>query len=149
MQTDILNIHEEIAEHTDHLLTCLYKELDTLNAHDYKELVSIACEKQTLVKILDDLEKKRQSLVADRNYTDYLNQIDKSETLANQWNSIVEKIKQCHHQNEINGRLINRFNQITRETLDIFTGNTNNADITYSPESLKKGINARITNTRA
>ena len=149
MHAEIKQIHIEIAENADKLLACLNQELETLNSNDYKALVSIANEKQVLIQLLDNLDKKRQSLSPDSDYSEYLKQLDITESLVNDWNQILEKIKQCNHQNEINGRLINRMNQIARETLDLFTGRDSNADVTYSPEGLKQGMNTRLTNTRA
>ena len=149
MQTDIKNIHNEIIHHADALLACLNREFEILNSHDYENLIPVANEKQELVQSLDNLDKKRQSLISDKDYSGQLKQIDKSGLLARHWDLTLEKVKQCNHQNEVNGRLINKLNQISQETLDIFTGHNSSAEITYSPEGLKKGSISQLTNTRA
>ena len=148
MHTDIKNIQNEIIQHADALLACLHNEFEILNSHDYESLIPIANQKQELVQSLDALDNKRQSLT-DTDYSGYLKQIDTSGLLLKHWNLTLEKIKQCNHQNEVNGRLINRLDQISRETLDIFTGHNSSADITYSSEGLKQGTSARLTNIRA
>ena len=148
MQTDIKNIQDEIVHHADALLACLQREFDILNSHDYESLIPIANEKQQLVQSLDELDSKRQSLT-DKDYGGYLQQIDNSGLLFKHWSLTLEKIKQCNHQNEVNGRLISRLDQISRETLDIFTGHNSSADVTYSAEGLKKSSSARLTSTRA
>ena len=148
MQTDIKNIQDEIVQQADALLACLHKEFEILNSHDYESLIPIANQKQELVQSLDALDNKRQSLT-DTDYSGYLKQIDTSGLLLKHWNLTLETIKQCNHQNEVNGRLINRLDQISRETLDIFTGHNSSADITYSSEGLKQGTSARLTNIRA
>lgn len=149
MNTQIQQLHNAIEQNTDQLLACLIKELEVLNTHNYNDLVDIANEKQTLVQMLDDLDKNRQALSPAENYNQYLQQMDNSGRLLNEWKQLLDKIKQCNQQNEINGRLINRMNQISRETLDLITGHNSNSDVTYSPEGLKQGINTRITDTRA
>ena len=148
MQTDIKNIQDEIVQHADALLACLHKEFEILNSDDYENLIPIANEKQELVQLLDALDNKRQ-LLTGTDYSGYLKQIDNSGLLLKHWNLTLEKIKLCNHQNEVNGRLINRLDQISRETLDIFTGHNSSADITYSSDGSKKGSSARLTSTSA
>ena len=149
MQTDIKNIHDEIIQHAEALLTCLNSEFEILNSHEYENLIPIASQKQELVQSLNILDNKRQALTVDNDYSGYLEKIDASGLLLKHWNLTLEKIKQCNLQNEINGRLINKLNQISRETLDIFTGHNSSADVTYNPQGLKQGNSTQLTNTRA
>ena len=147
MQSTIKNIHREISNHTNALLTCLNSEFESLNTHDYKALIDIAVEKQSLVQHLNELDQQRELLSPVTSYIDYLKQLD-TPALVDEWIQIQEKIKQCNLQNETNGRLITKLNLVTQETLGLFTGHQSNTDLTYSPGGLKNGTPPSITNTR-
>ena len=113
-------ILNQIETMSSELLQCLIEEHDALSSNQLDKLVPLSEQKQQMVAKLDQLDQQRQHACGQSDFIQYLNKLDSK--LVSDWKSITDSIKQCQHQNEVNGRLLNRKNSLARETLEIFTG---------------------------
>jgi len=146
---DIKQVLDQIAASSTELLQCLIKEHDALSLNQLEKLVPLSEQKQQLVTRLDQLDQQRQA--ASNQTTDnqsgfinYLNSLDSK--LASYWRSVTKTIEKCQRQNEVNGRLLNRRNSLTRETLEIYTGRKLGNEHTYSADGLQSGNASIVTN---
>jgi len=146
---DIKLVLEQIAASSTELLQCLIKEHDALSLNQLEKLVPLSEQKQQLVIRLDQLDQQRQAAsnqTADNpsSFIDYLNSLDSK--LSSYWRSVTKSIEKCQRQNEVNGRLLNRRNSISRETLEIITGRKLGNEHTYGADGLQSGNAAIVTN---
>ena len=140
-------ILEQIAASSSDLLQCLIKEHDALSLNQLDKLIPLSEQKQQLVATLDQLDQQRQNACAKSNFIDYLNNIDSK--LASKWRSVTKSIKKCKQQNEVNGRLLNRRNSLSREMLEIFTGRKLDSSNTYGANGLQTSNSSIVTNLEA
>lgn len=140
-------ILDQIASSSSDLFQCLTKEHDALSLNQLDKLVPLSEQKQQLVNTLDQLDQQRQASCGQQSFTHYLNTLDPK--LTSHWQSIEKLVKKCQQQNEVNGRLLNRHNSLTREALEILTGKKLNSDHTYGPDGLQTGNSSIVTNIEA
>ncbi|MCW9012227.1 MAG: flagellar protein FlgN [Gammaproteobacteria bacterium] len=149
-KTEIQQVFNEISGSTGLLLECLSEEFTAINDNQYSTLISLAEKKQSLVDQLNQLDARRSALSSDTTeFQNLLAQLDPSKQLSNQWNITREQIKQCQHQNEINGRLLNRRNHIARETMAILTGHNTANESTYGSDGVKHGGGSMLPDVQA
>lgn len=143
------SILKDIDHSTGQLLNCLQDELKALNEKQYESLITIAQNKQQLVEQLEKLDIKRRQFDDSKNFSDYLLQQDTSGKLAAYWNLVRDKIKKCQQQNGVNGRLLQRYHRLSRDTMSLLCGKPLNNDATYGPNGLRLGQQSLLSDTQA
>ena len=146
---ELQNLIREISDCADQLNQCLADELKALNENQYEKLITLAEQKQSLVDRLNQLDIQRAEATGEQDFSNFLIQLDPGQQLKGLWQATREKIKQCQHQNEVNGRLLERRNRITRETMAIFTGRNPSDETTYGPNGLEHGQRSMLPNVEA
>ena len=139
-------LFENIETCTDQLYQCLSDEHDALRNNQYEIIMSLAEQKQSLVSQLDELDQQRLQLSGNTDFTKFL--ALSSPQLSQAWQALREKIQRCQQQNEVNGRILKRRNQIARETLNIITGRCNEDETTYGPGGKANFSGPKLTNTQ-
>ncbi len=140
----------DIMRFTDQLEQILKQEFETLEQQDFDQLMALTSQKQKLVEQLDALEKQRQQLSAGHeSFKDYLQQQVEAKDLRKQWNIIRQKLQQCREQNEINGRLLQKKQQLSGEMLDLLSGKQNNAPATYEADGTQQKSGSILGDTQA
>ncbi len=130
---NLLSLLSKIQIHSQLLLDCLNLEKQALDTNTLDGLNDIAEKKTILFKELESLNKQRKENSSDKDFNQYLLNT-KDQKLINQW-SICEKIiSACKKQNEINGRIINRYSQSNQDVLSIITGRKQSKDDTYNSQ---------------
>lgn len=142
----IKTLLDNIETCSDQLYQCLRDEHDALCNNQYKIIISLAEQKQSLVARLDELDQQRLQLSGNTDFEQFL--ADSSPSLSKPWKALREKILRCQHQNNVNGRILNRRNQMAREMLNIFTGRSNGDETTYGPSGKANFSGPNLTNTQ-
>lgn len=138
---------ENIETSSDQLIQCLNDEHNALCNNQYEVILSLAEQKQTLVTRLDELDQQRLQLSGGN--SDFAQFLAHSHPdLSQAWLRLREKIQRCQHQNDVNGLILNRRNQMAREMLNIFTGRSNGDETTYDPSGKANYSGPNITNTQ-
>ena len=146
---DLKSLLENIQNLSGTLHNCLRNENQALTGKDYQALLTVAEEKQQLIDRLNELDQQRERYCAEREFGAFLNKLDNSQQLSGIWEKVRQTVKQCRDQNEINGRLLQRQNRITRETMELLTGRTPSSDTTYGPNGMTKGNNSMLSDVEA
>ena len=142
----IKNLLENIETCSEQLHQCLRDEHDALCNNQYEVIMTLAEQKQSLVSRLDELDQQRLKLSEDMEFAQFLTHSQPS--LSNTWDRLREKILHCQHQNEVNGRLLNRRNQMAREMINIFTGRGIADETTYGPSGKTSFSGPNLTKTQ-
>ena len=131
---------------TDELYQCLKDEQNALANNQYETIMSLAEHKQSLVSKLEQLDQQRLQLCGNTDFALLLSQSDPELSLT--WQTLTEKIQRCQHQNEVNGGILKRRNQMALEMLNIFTGRNNNDETTYGPGGTTRISGPKLTSTQ-
>jgi len=142
----IKTLFENIETCSDQLYQCLSDERDALCNNQYETIMALAEKKQFLVAELDQLDQQRRQLSGSIDFAQFLSQ--SSPELNQAWQALRDKIQRCQQQNEVNGRMLNRRNQIAQETLNILTGRSNGDETTYGPGGKTNCSGPKLTDTQ-
>ncbi|MFW2374726.1 MAG: flagella synthesis protein FlgN [Gammaproteobacteria bacterium] len=142
----IKTLLENIESCSDQLYQCLSDEHDALRDNQYESIMSLAEQKQSLVGVLNELDQQRLQLSGTTDFAQFLSR--SRPDLSQVWQTLREKIQRCQQQNEVNGRILNRRNQIARDTLNILTGRSNDDETTYGPSGKANIPGPKLTNTQ-
>lgn len=137
---------ENIETCSDQLFQSLNDEHNALCNNQYEVILSLAEQKQSLVTRLDELDQQRLQLSGNSDFKQFL--AHSHPNLSQTWLALREKIRRCQHQNEVNGLILNRRNQMAREMLNIFTGRCNGDETTYDPSGKANYSGPNLTNTQ-
>ncbi len=130
---NFLSLLSKIQKHSQLLLDCLNLEKQALDTNTLDGLNDIADKKIILFKELESLNIQRKENSSDKDFNQYLlNTKDKK--LISQWSTCEKIISACKKQNEINGRIINRYSQSNQDVLSIITGRKQSKDDTYNSQ---------------
>lgn len=131
------------------MLDCLGRENNSLVARQYQQLIEVAQLKQHLVEQLDQLDAERQQLAGQaQDFTAWLQQKG-DRNMQTLWSAVQGTIRDCAQKNEINGRLLQRQHQMTRETMGILTGRRDNGERIYDAQGKTHGNNSLLPNIEA
>jgi flagellar biosynthesis/type III secretory pathway chaperone len=147
--SDLSSIFDKISAQSLSLQHCLEAEFEALQANQFETLLSLSEQKQQLVNELNALDAARTSLLNGKHFIQSLNELDSSHQLRTHWHSVQLDIQKCQQQNAINGRLLQRRNELARETLEIISGRQNTTATTYGPEGLKQDSGHLLNHTKA
>lgn len=146
--TALLSLLQNIQNHSQQLLDCLKQEKQSLDNDQLEQLNEISAQKQVLINQLNKLDQQRTANCPDKDFNSFIANSNNS-LLINQWDLTLKVISNCQHQNEINGRLLNKRSEINKDILTILTGRNQQADKTYDAQgnqtsntSLLNGIKA-------
>ena len=112
------------------LILCLDRENACLIARKYEQLLDNAEKKQQLVSQLDALDRQMETF-ADPAAFDSMIKTTGDAQLSQLWAAIRSNIELCAEKNEVNGRLLQRQSQLTRDTMEILTGRSVSSETTY------------------
>jgi len=144
------HILTQIATFSEQLKDILSKEFETLNAQDFDQLMSLTRTKQNLLAELETVEQQRLQLSsAYASFNDYLQQQNEGKQLLNQWNIICQQLKECREQNEINGRLLQKKQQLSNEMLGLLSGQKDASPVTYEADGTQQKAASILGNTEA
>lgn len=140
-----------IATFSEQLKNILHKEFETLNQQNFDQLMSLTSKKQSLLAELEAFEQQRLQLSsAYASFNDYLLQQADSKELLKQWEMIRQQLKDCREQNEINGRLLQKKQQLSSEMLGLLSGNQqDNSPATYEADGTQQKPASILGNTQA
>lgn len=122
---------------------CLLTELETLQSSNAEELLSISETKATLMQELTELDAKRKELtLANRittkeQYLLWLEQLDPTKALTEQWLDVSKQIMACQDQNITNGIISENMASASQQALNIISGNDNPIHSTYTSNGKK------------
>jgi len=145
-QNQIMENLQSIQQAADNLYQFLNQEHQCLVARNYKELVELTTAKEQAVIKLEGLEQQRNQILAGRTMESML--ADQPQGLQ-AWQNTLRLIGDCEHQNRVNGQLIERSQQLTRETLHLMSGVQPASETTYGPDGLKHGETSLLGKTQA
>lgn len=110
------------------LLSLLLKERESLSDREYDKYAQYIEEKTNALKSIEKNSEDRYALLhsyslppTEGQWKNLIESIDDEEIQA-QWAELVEKLNECKHENEINGRLISRGKQTVGKLLSILRG---------------------------
>jgi len=139
-----------IATFSEQLKNILAEEFETLQQQNFDQLMSLTSKKQTLLTELETLEQQRLKLSsAFASFKDYLLQQTNSKGLLKQWDVIRQQLKECREQNEINGRLLQKKQQLSSEMLGLLSGKQDHSPATYEADGTQQKHASILGNTRA
>ncbi len=140
----------QIATFSEQLKDILMKEFETLNKQDFDQLMSLTSQKQHLLTELEKCEQQRIELSnSHHSFKDYLQQQDNAKALLTQWQDIREQLKACREQNEINGRLLHKKQQLSDDMLSLLNGQQNQSPATYEADGSQHKSASILGNTQA
>lgn len=147
-QAQLLSNIEAIQQAAVQLHDYLNQEHACLVERDYTHLVDLTALKETTVSQLESLEQQRQQLLGpQQTMENLLADQPRGQTL---WQATLKQIGDCDIQNRINGQLIERSQQLTRETLQLMTGQQAAAsETTYGPDGQKHVESSLLGKTQA
>ncbi len=148
MSNDLHGLIHETLDLSKQLILCLDRENACLIARDYDQLMDIAANKQQLLEQLERLDEARQSQVADADFNDYL-KTRGTTRLDSLWQALKTNIQQCARKNEVNGRLLQRQNRLTRETMELLTGRNISQAATYDAKGMTSAQDSLLPNIEA
>lgn len=140
----------DIASFSEQLEQILKQEYDVLNQQDFDQLMDLTRQKQKLLEQLDSLDKQRQQLSADHeSFKACLQALSDGDSLKKQWNVIRQKLRQCREQNEVNGRLLQKKQQLSAEMLKLLSGNKDISPATYEADGTQQKSGSILGDTQA
>jgi flagellar biosynthesis/type III secretory pathway chaperone len=148
MNSDLHSLINETLELSKQLILCLDRENACLIARKYDQLMEIAGSKQQLVAQLEQLEKLRQSYASDDDFEQQLKAGANSQMIAS-WQAVQDNVRQCARKNEVNGRLLQRQNRLTREAMEILTGRDVSKAGIYDANGMTSGQASLLPNIEA
>ena len=130
-------------------------ELDSLKNNNSDALIQACQKKESLMLELQAIEQQRKKMVKSNNiktkeeYLTWLDKLDPSSKLKNQWLTLSQQILTCQKQNSTNGIISENMAIASRQALNILSGNNQPVDNTYTATGKKPGISASLHNTTA
>lgn len=112
----------------DQLIELLGREQEALKQRNSQQLESLITEKNALLAALANSANQRRTWLtsqgkpADEAHWEELIQAMGGQKLDDLWQALQEKLQQCHHLNEVNGKMIARGQQTINRLLDILRG---------------------------
>ncbi len=128
---ELLSLLQTIHNHSQQLLGCLEDEKAALDQQDFSQLTQLCQNKQTLLDQLQSLDQQRQHYGQPQSFNRYIASCGDSR-LIKQWNTTRGLIARCQQQNETNGRLMIRQQQIQQELIGMLSGKRFEKDTTYN-----------------
>ncbi len=129
--TKVLFSHiQQNSELADRIITLLHEEAELLKQRKPQELESLLLDKnQFLAELATSARQRRQwleQLGADANESNWMALLQENggQKLLQNWHDFNERLQQCHHLNNINGKMIARGRQTINRLLDIARGQT-------------------------
>lgn len=124
------------------MLDLLQREAAALSARDSAALEKIALKKQELVPILDRLAAEQQRRPGGpgnaAGMEAWLNRFGAAAgPLRADWQTVVELLRACHQQNQLNGAYIGLLQRHVETSLDILQGPAH-AEATYGRDGAKR-----------
>lgn len=154
-QKQITDLFTQIRHCADQLHDSLEAELDYLKNNNAEQLLNNIQRKQELMDQLMQLEQQRKSITASQqikskaDYLNWLDRLDSTGILKNQWNELGQLIKDCQKMNATNGVISDKMAEASIEVLNILSGNKLPADSTYSSSGRKNERVSSLHNTTA
>ncbi len=144
----LLSLIQNIQTLSQQLFECLTLEKQALDDNQLTELTEISTQKQSLLEQLDTLDKQR---IANSSAKDFnaLIENSKNPALIEQWSSTRQSIAACQQQNEINGRLLSKRNQLNQEILSILSGRSQTTAETYDAQGNQTGNTSLLAGIKA
>jgi flagellar biosynthesis/type III secretory pathway chaperone len=123
----------------DELHELLLKENTALKERDSQLITSLADEKNTRLNQLGMLDTQRQLYIDDETHHQeiYVDETSYSLKIRQLNNDIAEALKNCKHQNKVNGGIIELSQLFNTKILDIMNGDFDK-QTTYSAEGKNK-----------
>ena len=120
------------------LTLALSEEHRALEARDAEAVTEVAVRKSDLVRQLESLEHERLDLIARAGhgvdkFSDCLDSIDPSGGLNQQWIGTLDLLEGCHHQNTLNGAIIEASRRFIERALGILRGEAATPEL-YDPK---------------
>ena len=137
--TRLLALLDQEAEQASALLAALRDEHEALQQRVPSAIDSALESKTQRLKVFERTENERRRLLTTLQVPDnreaigaYLaKQAEHGPALARQWSHLLAIAEQCHHQNQLNGALVEMQRRHVQRALDILRGTPENA--TYGP----------------
>jgi len=142
--TSLLSLLQLIEKHSLQLHECLLQEKQALDASQYEWLCELSTEKQSLVEQLQGLDQQREAFAPGEDFNTYIAS-SAEPALISQWDKSREVIRLCQQQNEVNGRLLFKRNQLNLETLAILSGRDKPSSQTYNAQGGQAQNNSMLT----
>ena len=146
--TALLSLLKTIQTTSQQLLDCLLLEKQSLEAKQYEPLAELAAEKQTLVDKLQTLDQQRSASFPGGDFNAFISSSN-DQALIKQWSQTREIIRKGQQQNEVNGRLLNKLNQINQEVIEILSGREKQASQTYNAQGEQDNSNSMLNGIKA
>ncbi len=146
-------LHGEIV-HAQELLATLKREHRALIEHSTEDIKDTAAVKERLIRDLEELSVRQREILReggiDQDKTDlnaYFNRPGR-ETLHRQYQELYSLLSQCHHQNRINGGIIEMGQHFTQQILDILHGVSAESKL-YGPTGKTRTVAGKATLAQA
>jgi flagella synthesis protein FlgN len=113
---------------TSELLKTLQLEREALKQREFDSVVAIVESKTQLLDQLDSNSRQRQSLLHQAGFTGNQRQIKQvieqlnDKNLQRDWNKLLDVVKQCKHENAVNGKMVARGRQTLGHLLNLLRG---------------------------
>ena len=152
---NITTLFTQMHHCADQLNECLLEERSHLKDNNSEGLISSSQTKEVLMQQLGSLEAQRKESFSDRNinckadYLLWLDTLDPSKELRNQWLEISKKIINCQKTNASNGIITEKMSLASQEILNVLSGNNLPANNTYTASGKKPDSAASLHNTTA
>lgn len=144
----LLSLLQSIQQYSQQLHDCLQQEKQALDAKQYERLCELADEKQTLVDQLLQLDQQRSASFTGDNFNTFISN-SHDQALIKQWEDTRESIRLSQQQNEVNGRLLKKRNQIIQETIAILSGRDKQTLETYDAQGEQANSNSMLDGIKA
>lgn len=131
--TALLSLLKTIEASSQQLYERLILEKQALDARQYEQLAELAVEKQALVDQLQALDQQRSASFSGEDFNAFITN-SKNSALIEQWNNTRDIMRKGQQQNEVNGRLLNKLNQINQEVIEILSGREKQSSQTYNAQ---------------
>jgi len=148
MTAPLLSLLQNIQQHSTQLLDCLKQEKLALEENQLQQLTTISSQKQALLEQLDQLDKQRASTSSAKNFNKFIANSG-NQALIKQWEITRQSIAQCQQQNEINGRLLQKKQQLSSEMLSLLGGDKETIPATYEADGSQQKSASILGNTQA
>ncbi|MCK4707493.1 MAG: flagellar export chaperone FlgN [Gammaproteobacteria bacterium] len=139
----------------EQLNECLLNELENLKTSNAEALIKNSQLKESLMLELHSIENKRKEITSAKNiktkeeYLHWLDKLDNSTDLKNQWLELSQQILSCQKLNTENSIISENMASATQEALNILSGNKLPVDSTYTAQGTKPGNSASLHSTTA
>lgn len=143
-------IFTKLATFSEQLNDILNAEFETLHKQDFDQLMQLSSKKQNLLNELETVEQQRLQLSsAFESFEEYLQQQTNGQDLIEKWQHIRQQLKICREQNEINGRLLQKKQQLSNEMLGLLSGNKETTPATYEADGTQQNAASILGDTQA